>query len=181
MSFSTPNAEPTSKSAFRSSTRWGEKISLDVRFYPNRDRAVWSKPIWAVRPSRHDPIMRALARALKRARERDKSKGGGYTAAMVLGFIHRAVQAWAVVRGDAMALSNEQIDALKQKVNKLAGDKAAADALTQASNQADTDAANAAATAAQAKLDESAADAQVAADLSDLVTFVEGLAAPATA
>lgn len=74
-------------------------------------------------------------------------------------------------------ITAEQLQALRGKVEKLVTDKGDADVKTQASNTADTAAAQANAAASQAKLDESAADALVATDLSELATFIDGLAA----
>lgn len=73
-------------------------------------------------------------------------------------------------------VTDDDLKALQAKVAQLVADKADADAKTQASNAADTAAAQAAAVASQAKLDESAADAKASADLTDLVSFVESLA-----
>lgn len=73
-------------------------------------------------------------------------------------------------------VTDDQLKQLQDKVALLVADKADADAKTQASNAADTAAAQANAAASQAKLDESTADAKASADLLDLMTFVDGLA-----
>ena len=75
-----------------------------------------------------------------------------------------------------MPVTNEDIQQLQAMVQVLVADKADADQKTQASNAADTAAQQAAAVAAQAKLDEAAADAKASQDLSDLRTFIDGLA-----
>jgi hypothetical protein len=69
----------------------------------------------------------------------------------------------------------QELTQLKALVDKIVADKGDADAKTQLSNVADTAAAQANAAAAQAKLDESTADALVASDFNDLKTFVDGL------
>lgn len=74
-----------------------------------------------------------------------------------------------------MAVSDADIKALQNKVTQLVSDKSDADLKTQASNAADTAAATAQAAAAQAKLDESAADAKVSSDLTDLKNFIDAL------
>ena len=73
-------------------------------------------------------------------------------------------------------ITTEQLQTIQAKVAVLVADKADADAKTQASNQADTAAASANAIAAQAKLDEAAADAKASSDLADLQAFIDGLA-----
>lgn len=75
-------------------------------------------------------------------------------------------------------ITTQQLQAIQDKVAKLVADKTDADAKTSASNAADTAAAQATAIAAQAKLDESAADSLATADLLDLQSFVDGLASP---
>ncbi len=77
-----------------------------------------------------------------------------------------------------MPISSEQLQAIQDKVNKLVLDKNDADEKTQNSNAADTAAATANATAAQAKLDEAAADAMATADLTDLSAYLDSLVAP---
>ena len=73
-------------------------------------------------------------------------------------------------------ITAEQLQQLQDKVAQLVTDKGDADQKTQASNVADTAAAQANAVAAQAKLDEAAADGKVNADLGDLQAFIDGLA-----
>lgn len=75
-------------------------------------------------------------------------------------------------------ITAEQLAQLKTMISNLEQAKGDADAKTQVSNQADTAAAQAAADAAQAKLDEAAADALVTGDLQELVAFVDGLVTP---
>lgn len=75
-----------------------------------------------------------------------------------------------------MPITDQELQQLRAKVDALVADKAAADRATQESNAADTTAQQAAAVAAQKKLDEAAADAKAAADLTDLRGFVDGLA-----
>lgn len=78
-----------------------------------------------------------------------------------------------------MTITQEQLKQIQDKVAQLVSDKTDADAKTQTSNQADTSAAQANATAAQAKLDEAAADAKASSDLTDLSAYLDSLVAPA--
>ncbi len=80
--------------------------------------------------------------------------------------------------GAYIVITAEQLADLKAKVEKLTTDKTEADDATATSNSADHSAAEAVATAAQCKLDEQAADAVVAADVADLVAFVDSLDDP---
>jgi hypothetical protein len=75
----------------------------------------------------------------------------------------------------AMPITDADLKTLQDKFTKLVADKSDADAKTQASNTADTAAAVTAAAAAQAKLDEAAADGLVNADVADLKSFIDGL------
>ncbi len=77
-----------------------------------------------------------------------------------------------------MPITDAQLAQIQAKVAKLVTDKADADAKTQTSNQADTAAAASNALAAQAKLDEAAADALATTDLGDLASFIDSLVAP---
>ncbi len=77
-----------------------------------------------------------------------------------------------------MPITTEQLQAIQDKVKQLVADKTDADDKTQRSNEADTDAAQANAVAAQAKLDEAAADALATADLTDLSAYLDSLVAP---
>ncbi len=76
-------------------------------------------------------------------------------------------------------VTDEQVKQLQDMVADLVEDKRDADVRTQQSNDADTAAATANALAAQAKLDEAAADAKASAALNDLMKFVDALAGPA--
>ncbi len=75
-------------------------------------------------------------------------------------------------------VTDDQVKQLQGMVQELVEDKNDADAKTQISNDADTAEKQAAAIAAQAKLDEAAADAKASAKLADIVTFVDSLVAP---
>lgn len=79
-----------------------------------------------------------------------------------------------------MPITDDQLAQIQAKVAALVADKADADEKTAASNAADTAAKTADAAAAQAKLDEAAADAKATADLTDLSQFIDSLVAPPT-
>jgi hypothetical protein len=74
-----------------------------------------------------------------------------------------------------VTITADQLAQLQALVTTLSNDKATADQKTQVSNTADTAAAQANAVAAQAKLDEAAADATVSTDLTNLQGFIDGL------
>ena len=74
-----------------------------------------------------------------------------------------------------MPVTQETIQQLQDKVSKLKTDNDDEAAKTAASNQADSEAAQAASKAAQAKNDEIAATAQTSADVNDLKAFIDGL------
>lgn len=73
-------------------------------------------------------------------------------------------------------ITAEQLGKLKDMVAALSADKEIADQKTQASNAADTVAAQANAAAAQAKQEEAAADAKVSDDVTQLEHFIESVA-----
>ncbi len=77
-----------------------------------------------------------------------------------------------------MPITQDQLVQLQAKVATLVSDRGTADVKTAASNEADAASIAAAAVAAQARLDEASADHAVAADLTDLMLFVDNLAAP---
>lgn len=74
-----------------------------------------------------------------------------------------------------MPITDSQLASIQEKVATLVADKADADAKTQAANTAVNAAKIADAAAAQANLDEAAADAKAGADLQDLSNFIDGL------
>jgi hypothetical protein len=79
-----------------------------------------------------------------------------------------------------IAITTDQLAALKGKLDTLTADTASANDATAASNDAHTALQKAQADAASKDISEATADGQVTADLTDLQAFVNGLVTAAT-